>query len=64
MGWTPLPIKETIETRMAIINQKSKNNTVIKNIYSELMQLYTQLRLAIYLQANLLNNINKQIICD
>ena len=62
MGWTPLPIKEAIEAWIVIIKQNSKNGTVTKKMHSELMQLYTQLRLAIYLRANLLNKINKQLI--
>ena len=59
MGWTPLPIKEAIETWIVIIKQNSKNGAVTKKIHSKLMQLYTQLRLAIYLRANLLDKINK-----
>ena len=64
MGWTPLLIKKAIEPWIEIIKQRSENIKAVKNLESDLMQKYKQLRLAIYQRANLLHNINKQVICN
>ena len=63
MGWTPLPIKKATESWIYIIKQRSENIIAVKDLQSDQIQRYTQLILAIYIQANLLHKVIRQIIC-
>ena len=64
MGWTPLAFKRAIEDWLITIKENSEHNNkkMIKILTPNIMKRYTQVRLAIYMRAHLIQLIVRNTI--